>query len=84
MADLDWNGKYKLTQVSEAIKQLINHYYKLPGKPDTARIDAQDWNMIFALRPSPVVLNLMPAMKGTDTVQGKIYFNSAKKGLTCR
>ena len=81
MADLDWNGKYKLTQVSGAIKQLINHYYKLPGNPDTARIDTQDWNMIFALRPSPVLLNLMPAIKGTDTVLGKIYFNSQKQDL---
>ncbi|MDP4131827.1 MAG: translocation/assembly module TamB domain-containing protein, partial [Bacteroidota bacterium] len=81
MADLDWDGKYKLTQTANAVKQLINLYYKLPGIPDTARVEAQDWNMMLALRPSPLVLDLMPALKGSDSVQGKIYFNSAGKNL---
>ena len=81
MADLDWNGKYKLTQVADAVKQLINNYYKLPGRPDTARVDAQDWRMTLALRPSPLVLEMLPALKGTDSVTGNISFNSAEKKM---
>ncbi|MFI5192957.1 MAG: translocation/assembly module TamB domain-containing protein [Chitinophagales bacterium] len=77
MADLDWEGKYKLTQVSDALRQLINRYYKLPGKADTARVSAEDWRMRIALRASPLVLDLMPPLKGTDSVLGNISFNSA-------
>ncbi|HEY4155026.1 MAG TPA: translocation/assembly module TamB domain-containing protein, partial [Puia sp.] len=81
MADLDWRGKYKLTQVPDAIKKLVNHYYKLPGNPDTVRVTAQDWNMALVLRPSPLLLNMIPALKGTDTVRGRVYFNSEEKNL---
>jgi hypothetical protein len=81
MADLDWTGRYKLTEVSDAVKQLINTYYKLPGKPDTVSVEAENWQMTIALRPSPVVLEMIPSLKGTDSVQGNIYFNSEEKNL---
>ena len=81
MADLDWNGKYKLTQVSDAVRELISNYYKLPGSKDTARVDAQNWRMTLALRPSPLVLEILPALKGTDSVRGNIAFNSVEKKL---
>ena len=29
-ADIDWTGRYKLTQVTESMKQFLNTYYKIP------------------------------------------------------
>ena len=38
--------------------------------------------MDLTLRPSPVVLVFMPSLKGSDSLTGKIVFNSGKKELT--
>jgi hypothetical protein len=37
--------------------------------------------MNILLRPSPLVLNLMPSLKGTDSLTGVIAYNSANKEL---
>jgi hypothetical protein len=81
MADLDWTGKYRVTEVPSAFKQLVNSYYRLAGSPDSARLTDQKWRMKISLRPSPLVLNMMPELKGTDSIQGNIYFNSAEKNF---
>ncbi len=31
MADLNWSGRYKITEIKQALEQTINHYYKIPG-----------------------------------------------------
>ena len=77
-ADLDWTGKYKLTQVSESLKQFINHYYAIQvSKKDST--EPEQWQMNLRVRPSPLVLTLMPSLKGSDSLSGKINFNSAKR-----
>jgi hypothetical protein len=79
-ADIDWTGQYKLTQVSESLKQFLNKYYKLKGTgTDTSQ--AENWNMAVRMRPSPLVLAVMPSLAGTDSLTGNIHFNSAKKDL---
>jgi len=82
MADLDWNGKYKLTQVSGAIKQLINHYYKLPGNPDTARIDAQEgFEVEFHVHGQAVVAG-MATNADTDAAEFLAGYVDAGRFLT--
>ncbi len=79
-ADIDWTGQYKLTQVSESLKQFLNKYYKLKGTgSDTTQ--PENWNMAVRMRPSPLVLAVMPSLAGTDSLTGNIHFNSTKKDL---
>ena len=79
-ADIDWAGQYKLTQVSESFKHFINNYYKIKvSMPDST--EPEQWQMTLRLRPSPIVLVAMPSLKGTDSLTGKIAYNSAKKNL---
>jgi translocation and assembly module TamB len=77
MADLNWSGKYKITEITQALKQTINHYYKIPGFIEE-RISPQNWQMNLLLRPSPDLLAYDPTLGGSDTVQLKMGFNSLK------
>ena len=79
-ADIDWTGKYKLTQVSESLKQFINKYYKI-SVPKTDSTQPEQWQMAVRFRPSPLVLSVMPSLKGTDSLAGNIQFNSTRKDL---
>jgi len=80
-ADIDWAGKYKLTQVSESLKQFINKYYKIPvAKTDST--EPEHWQITMELRPSPLVLAILPSLQGTDSLKGNIQFNSSKKYLS--
>jgi hypothetical protein len=79
-ADIDWAGRYKLTQVAESFKHFINNYYKIKvSMPDST--EPEQWQMALRLRPSPIVLAAMPSLKGTDSLTGNIQYNSAKKNL---
>jgi TamB, inner membrane protein subunit of TAM complex len=80
MADLDWKGRYKLTETATALEHAINHYYHLSGYKDTA-FTAQDWTMEIHLRTSPLVLSFVPSLSGTDTIGGRISFNSDRNDL---
>ncbi|MBN9384376.1 MAG: translocation/assembly module TamB [Chitinophagaceae bacterium] len=75
MADLDWDGRYKLTEVTRALQHTINNYYRINGYKDSAFTE-QEWRMRMHFRPSPLVLTYMPSLKGTDTISGLLYFNS--------
>jgi translocation and assembly module TamB len=79
-ADIDWAGQYKLTQVTESFKHFINNYYKIKvSMPDST--EPEQWQMALRFRPSPLVLAVMPSLKGTDSLTGNILFNSSKKQL---
>ena len=78
MADMDWTGRYKITEVPESLKHFLNNYYKMPiSNPDSS--GAERWQMVLTLRPSPLVLTLMPSLRGTDSLTGKIQFNSKNR-----
>jgi TamB, inner membrane protein subunit of TAM complex/AsmA family len=80
MADLDLNGHYLLTQLPTALEHTISNYYKLNGFKDTG-FAAEDWTLRLQLRTSPLVLQFMPSLRGTDTVGGVMTFNSEKGDL---
>jgi translocation and assembly module TamB len=83
MADLDLNGHYRLAEVPTALEHAINQYYRLNGLKDTA-FTAQDWTLRMQLRPSPLVLQFVPSLRGTDTAGGVITFNSDRDDLHLR
>jgi hypothetical protein len=80
MADIDWRGRYKLTETATALEHTIDTYFHVPGFRDTV-FTAQDWTMDLHLRTSPLVLAFMPSLRGSDTVGGRIRFNSENKAL---
>jgi hypothetical protein len=80
MADIEWKGQYKLTETGLALQHVINQYYRINGFKDTT-FTAQDWTMQLHLRASPLVLGMMPSLKGTDTVGGTMVFNSDQNDL---
>ena len=80
MADLDWEGRYKMTELSQALKQTINHYYKIPGFV-AEKISPQNWQMNLSLRTSPILLAYDPSFRGSDTIQLKMSFNNLKSDL---
>ena len=75
MADVDWNGHYRISEVGRALQHTINNYYRINGYKDSAFTE-QDWKMQLQFRVSPLVLAYMPSLKGTDTIGGIIYFQS--------
>ena len=80
MADIEWNGRYKLTETATALEHTINRYFQLKNFRDTV-FTPQDWTMDFHLRPSPLVLTLLPSLKGSDTAGGRLSFNSDRDDL---
>jgi translocation and assembly module TamB len=99
MADIDLNGKYRITEIGPSLVQTIDRYYHLsstssphnpsphipslrnPSASPLARAASQDWEMTMHLRPSPLILSLVPSLKGTDSLGGKISFNSDRNDL---
>ncbi len=80
MVDLDWKGRYKLTETAQALEHVINHYYRLNKVTDSV-FAAQDWTLQLHFRTSPLVLAYMPSLKGTDSLGMLMSFNSDKNDL---
>ena len=80
MADLDWNGHYKLTETARALEHTIDRYYQLNNGKDSV-FTPQDWTMRLRLRPSPLVLAYLPSLKGTDSLGILMSFNSGQGDL---
>jgi len=80
MADIDWIGRYKLTETATALGNTINRYFQLKNFKDTA-FTSQDWKIDFHLRTSPLILSFIPSLKGSDTAGGRLSFNSDRNDL---
>jgi hypothetical protein len=77
MADLNWTGMYKIREIPQALKQTINHYYKIPGFI-AEKISPQNWQMHLSLRPSPHLLAYDPTLIGSDTMHLKMELISVE------
>ena len=80
MAELNLSGRYKITEIKQALTQTINHYYKIPGFKEE-KISPQNWQMNLLLNPSPDLLAYDSTMTGSDTLQLNMGFNSLKNDL---
>jgi hypothetical protein len=82
MADLDWKGQYKLTETGRALGQTIKSYYRFGENTggDTL-FTAQDWQLKLSLRPSRLLLAIMPSLRGSDTVGALVSFHSNQRDL---
>ncbi|PWT72902.1 MAG: hypothetical protein C5B59_14695 [Bacteroidetes bacterium] len=80
MTDLDWIGKYKVTEVGYALQQTLDHYYHLKGEEEK-RFLPQEWKLKVSIRTSPLILQFLPDLKGTDTVDAEVNFKSDTRFL---
>jgi translocation and assembly module TamB len=96
MADLDLIGHYKINEIAPALRATIDKYYRTVASnshgagtdsamvgsgPAPGHFASQDWTMRLNLRVSPIVLALMPSLKGTDSIGAQIAFNSDRRDL---
>lgn len=80
MAYIDLAGQYKLTELGTALQHTIHQYYGMPGFKDTA-FTPQHWQAKMLLQTSPLVLQYMPQLKGTDSITGQIDYASDSNHL---
>ena len=80
MADIDWTGVYKLTEVADALRQTISRYYAFRSfQPKD--VSPQNWKLQARFQASPMLLKYIPSLKGTDSVNANIQFNSQQNEL---
>jgi hypothetical protein len=78
-------GQYKLTEMAQALEQVIHQYYNLPGY-EQKNITAENWKFDATIHPGPLVLQLMPDLKGSDSIVVNAHLNTAQNdlGLNCK
>ncbi len=78
-------GQYKLTQIGQALQQIINRYYKLPGYQQK-NIAAENWKFDATIHPQGLLLQLAPQIKGSDSIIVNAHLNTAQNdlGLTAK
>ncbi|MEO6830720.1 MAG: translocation/assembly module TamB domain-containing protein [Chitinophagaceae bacterium] len=69
------SGEYKLAEIGTALEHTINKYYQIHGYKPT-KYSPQTWTLNATIHPSPLLFTLMPALKGSDSVNLNINFNS--------
>lgn len=80
MAKMKLEGQYKLTEMATALQHTINKYYHIPGFKDTA-FTPQEWNLQLHAQTSPLILEMMPALKGTDSLQASMFYKSSSNEI---
>jgi len=73
-------GEYKLMQIGNNLKRTIDKYYKIPGA-DTIHADTEAWKLHAVFIPTPLVLQLIPVIKGSDSLVFQTSFNSELNAL---
>ncbi|QEC68769.1 translocation/assembly module TamB [Panacibacter ginsenosidivorans] len=84
-ANIDWKGKYKLTETGGLLMQSIKHYYNIANTVTDTIFSSQQWVMNILINPSaPLVLQFVPGLKGSDTLGAHIVFNSEANDLNIK
>ncbi|MBV9963470.1 MAG: translocation/assembly module TamB domain-containing protein [Parafilimonas sp.] len=78
-------GQYKLTEMAQALQQIINQYYNLPGY-QRQNIAAENWQFNATIHPQGIILQLAPQLKGSDSIVLGAHLNTAQNdlGLTAK
>ena len=73
-------GQYKLTEIAPALQSVINQYYNLPGYK-AVPFAPQNWQLNATIIPKGLLLDFVPALKGSDSLMLATTFNSAQNDL---
>lgn len=71
-------GKYKLTEIAQSLQQTINSYYSIPGY-EQKNITPENWKLDALIQPKGWILQMMPELKGSDSIIVLGHFNSEQK-----
>jgi len=74
------DGQYRLTEIATALQKTINRYYKIEGFKASS-FAPQNWTLFAKIIPSKMLYQLVPQLKGSDTVRFDMAFNSAQNNL---
>jgi hypothetical protein len=73
-------GKYKLTEIAQALQQTINTYYSIPGY-EQKNISEENWQLHARIHPTGWILQMLPSLKGSDSILVLGHFNSGQNDL---
>lgn len=69
IADVELNGKYKLTQIFGALSQTMNQYYQFQKPGKVAKIDAgQFFNLNATIKNDDLIRKFVPDLKSFETI----------------
>lgn len=69
IADVELNGKYKLTQIFGALSQTMNQYYQFQKPGKAAKIDAGQYFMVNAtIKNDDLIRKFVPELKSFETI----------------
>ncbi|MCD9854428.1 translocation/assembly module TamB domain-containing protein [Epilithonimonas sp. JDS] len=69
IADLELNGKYKLTQIFGALSQTLNQYYQFQKPSKAAKIDAGQYFTVNAtIKNDDLIRKFVPDLKSFETI----------------
>lgn len=69
IADVELNGKYKLTQIFGALQQTVNQYYQFQKPGKTQKIDAgQFFTVSASIKNDDLIRKFVPELKSFETI----------------
>lgn len=78
------SGQYKLTELGNAVQQVINKYYALPGGAPKPLTEPQLWTLNARVYPSDLLFSFAPQLRGTDTISARVAFNSQEEDMNLK
>jgi hypothetical protein len=76
----DLSGQYKLTEIAQALQHTINRYYNIPGFREQS-FTPQQWALTASIKPSPLLFTIVPELKGSDSINAVVNYNSLADDL---
>lgn len=82
IADVELNGKYKLTQIFGALTQTINQYYQFQKPGKTQKIDAGQFFTINAtIKNDDLIRKFVPDLKSFETINITGNYNADSQNI---
>ncbi len=75
IAKVDLHGKYRLTDMANAIQNSVMKYYTIPGYKIT-KINPQEWAVNGYIVPKKVITDYLPQLKGSDSLILRAYLRT--------
>lgn len=74
-------GNYELSKIGNAFQQTLNTYYPL-GNSSHKKISKQQANIQLTVLPSPLLWQIMPSLKGSDSIALTSSLNTANSSFS--
>ena len=82
IADVELNGKYKLTQIFGALSQTINQYYQFQKPDPNQKIDAgQFFTLNAAIKNDDLIRKFVPDLKSFETINISGNYNADSQNI---